>query len=97
MYKYFDTWWFGLIIGLILPPVSGLFGTYFYVTSYMPNVTLMQVIDMHQLYDSVLQLSCLSNLIPFFILYNLRYDKGSKAVIGATFAFIIIVTILKFT
>lgn len=82
---------------MILPPLTGLFGMYFYVTNTLPHITLEQVANMSQLYDSVLQLACLANLVPFMIFYYVtRFDIGAKGIITSTFLWFIIVAILKF-
>jgi len=97
MYKYLDNWIAGIVLGLILPPLVGVLGLYIYLNQTLTTmeVDLASILKMNELFDNILQLSCLVNLIPFFAFYYMRYDVASKGVIASTFIFIIIVAILN--
>ena len=83
----------GLIAGIIAPPVTfSLFSVYNF-----PERTIYNTLRFYyrgSVMTHVISLSVLINLIIFYFFLRSKKEEAAKGVIGATFAYVIVVLIL---
>ena len=97
--KRFDNTWIGFLIGLILPVFGFLiYGWYwswkfFRPFSYFVNDVFIQTPTFR---SSIMSLSLLINLIPFFVFLRTDRYKSARGVIAAVFLYVPFVIYFRF-
>ncbi len=93
----FDKMFLGLLSG-VLAPTFIFFGIYF--VKYAGQYSLSQIIEQIKLLDlgaKIIALTVfLANMILFYVMYRLRWDKFCRGVLLATFLYAFLVISMKF-
>ena len=91
-----DSVFLGLILGIIAPVIG--FWLYYWTQfsdRYRP-AGFVRFITSVKLLSPIISLSLIANLLLFFIFIWLRWDRSSKGVLMATFAYAGVIAYLKF-
>lgn len=86
----------GVIIGLLSPPIAFILFCYFSLQEESVLEAFSRYNRLHVI-PHVISLACIVNLATFFLFIKLNKDNSARGVLGATFLFVILVLILKFT
>lgn len=92
-----DNFSFGLITGLVLPPVGFLFS---YLVKYYPrsfSAFWSTFITSDNEQTQIFTLSMIPSLLLFyFILFRWKLDYGSRSFVGASLLYVVAFVIIKF-
>ncbi len=97
MKSKFDKMFLGLLAGVFAPTLI-FFGIYF--VKYAEQYSLPQIIEQIKVLElgtKIIALTVfLANLVLFYVMYRLRWDKFCKGVLLATFLYAFLVVSMKF-
>ncbi|MCU0360740.1 MAG: hypothetical protein MUF75_08490 [Bacteroidia bacterium] len=95
MYKI-DSWWAGLLIGLIFPVV--IFFLYWLFLHSQINFPVRFIIYLKNGYllSNVIKLCGLSNLVLFYLSLNKKLDKFSKGIIISVLLYVALVAYVTY-
>ena len=97
MRKILNNFWFGIIVGIILPPI---FSFFYYLSLFANKVdgigNFYRLAFHKNVHSEILSVSVyFGNLIAFIIFMNLRIHKTSKGIMISTILYTIFIFILK--
>lgn len=84
----------GFISGLF-GPLVGAFIFYLLKFTHLSFIQFLENIIEANIQSEMISLSCIFNLILFFIFIRLNWQKAARGVILATFVYVLIVILLK--
>lgn len=91
-----DTWWAGLLIGLIFPLiVFFLYWLFLYHQISFPNRFIIYLLNGHLL-SNVIKLCGLGNLVLFYFGLNKKHDKFSKGIIISILLYVALVAYVTY-
>src|SRR5690554_3186059 len=97
--KRFDKMWIGMLIGLVMPTVGfAVYGWYWSWKFYRPFSYFVNniFIETPALRSSILSLSLIINLLPFFVFLRTDRYKSARGVMAAVFLYVPFVIYFRF-
>lgn len=85
----------GLLLG-VAGPLLGAFGFYLLEFSHIPLGKFIRVAQEAEILPKMLSLGGVVNLAFFFLLIQVKWYWSARAVVIATFVYVILIMILKF-
>lgn len=92
---FVDSFLLGIVLGII-GPFLGAIAFYFLEFSHIPLIQFIHIAYMAEILPKMLSLGGLVNLGIFFILIQVKWYWSARAVVIATFIFVIFIIVLKF-
>ncbi len=93
MINWKNSFIFGFIVGLIIPPIA--FSIYILIS--FQERTIWNAVLFYKrggVLSHVISLSVIANLIPFFLSLNSGNEKTARGVIGGSFIYVFIVLLI---
>ncbi|HOS83983.1 MAG TPA: hypothetical protein PK029_02690 [Bacteroidales bacterium] len=90
-----NTFWFGLLCGLLLPPIA-LAVIYFFFTKTMTFSEFLSILKSWELGTNVFIWSVIPVFFLFSFFYYKKLDQASKGIVLPTMIYTIILVIMNF-